>query len=239
MRKIIITAVPIALAIMLSGCGQNNSSSETQDTSSVSAADSKAKPVSNRFLDPLILVNNENPVPDNWENDVPLVMTNNSQGEGIAVEKKAYQAYLELKYALESDGVYIDISSAYRSFNELNNAIITLAQQYGDDYAKQTIGQPGFSEDQTGLAINLYLNIGGVDITDTEALANETDTWAKVHEKLPEYGFILRYPEGKEEVTGHSYQPWHIRYVGSPETAQDITDKGIALEEYDDAVKTN
>ena len=59
-----------------------------------------------------------------------------------------------------------------------------------------------------------------------------TDVWAKIHAKLAEFGFILRYLEGKEAITGYGYEPWHIRYVGSSEIAKEITDKGITLEEY-------
>ncbi|MNN52919.1 D-alanyl-D-alanine carboxypeptidase [compost metagenome] len=58
--------------------------------------------------------------------------------------------------------------------------------------------------------------------------------WLKAHAQ--EYGFIIRYPEGKESITGYKYEPWHIRYVGK-EIAQDVTSKGITLEEYYDAVQ--
>ena len=63
-------------------------------------------------------------------------------------------------------------------------------------------------------------------------LIEYTDIWARIHELLPEYGFILRYLEGKESITGYGYEPWHIRYVGSPETAKDIAGQGLTLEEY-------
>lgn len=57
------------------------------------------------------------------------------------------------------------------------------------------------------------------------------ELWEKVHRRLPEFGFILRYPKGKEEITGYGYEPWHIRYVGK-ELARKVYDSGLCLEEY-------
>ena len=79
------------------------------------------------------------------------------------------------------------------------------------------VAVPGYSEHHTGLALDLYLE--------------SMDVWAKIHAKLPEFGFILRYPEGKEDITGYAYEPWHVRYVGM-DTAEEITSRGITLEEY-------
>ncbi|MBQ1805909.1 MAG: M15 family metallopeptidase, partial [Oscillospiraceae bacterium] len=89
--------------------------------------------------------------------------------------------------------------------------------KYGTDYVKAYVAVPGYSEHHTGLAIDLYLE--------------SPDVWAKIHAKLADCGFILRYPQGKEAVTGYAYEPWHIRYVGV-ETAREITARGLALEEY-------
>ena len=59
----------------------------------------------------------------------------------------------------------------------------------------------------------------------------ETELFAKVHERLADYGFILRYPEGKEDITGYAYEPWHIRYVGK-EAAKEMYEQNLTLEEY-------
>ena len=63
-------------------------------------------------------------------------------------------------------------------------------------------------------------------------MVKEKKIWSKVHAKLADYGFILRFPEGKDNITGYSYEPWHFRYVGSPEIAKEITSKGLTFEEY-------
>jgi LAS superfamily LD-carboxypeptidase LdcB len=62
-------------------------------------------------------------------------------------------------------------------------------------------------------------------------MSAENEVFARVHKKLAEHGFILRYPEGKEEITGYGYEPWHFRYVGV-EVAKAISESGLTLEEY-------
>ena len=79
-------------------------------------------------------------------------------------------------------------------------------------------------------AYEAYLQLK--DALENEDLVQYPEIWAKIHEKLPEYGFILRYPQDKDDATGYSYEPWHIRYIGSPEIAKEITEKGVTLEEY-------
>ena len=72
----------------------------------------------------------------------------------------------------------------------------------------------------------------GVVIDDNDDMIAEKEIFAKVHERLADFGFILRYPEGKEDITGYAYEPWHLRYVGSAEIAKEITERGLTLEEY-------
>ena len=60
----------------------------------------------------------------------------------------------------------------------------------------------------------------------------EKEIWSKVHKKLADYGFILRYLDGKDDITGYAYEPWHLRYVGSVDIAKEIMEKGLTFEEY-------
>jgi D-alanyl-D-alanine carboxypeptidase len=82
--------------------------------------------------------------------------------------------------------------------------------------------RPGHSEHQSGLCI---------DVNSTDFSFGSTAEAAWLEEHCAEYGFIIRFPEGKEDITGYEYEPWHIRYVGV-ETAQEITAQGLCLEEY-------
>ena len=183
-------------------------------------------------IDYLVLVNKENKLPEDWEGKLETVHITNSLGDDVEVEKKAYDAYLGLKGALEKDGVKVDLDSARRSVAAQQDIVVRFTEKYGEDYVKRYVAVPGYSEHHTGLALDLYLNIDGKDVYLNEDMVEYPEVWAKIHEKLADYGFILRYLEGKEAVTGYNYEPWHIRYVGSADIAKKITEKGQTLEEY-------
>ena len=78
-------------------------------------------------------------------------------------------------------------------------------------------------DDTVNFGKEVYLN---------EDMIEYPEIWAKIHAKLADHGFILRYLEGKEAITGYGYEPWHIRYVGSADVAKEITNNGLTLEEY-------
>ena len=221
---LVLTSVLLA-ALVLTGCSRPD-------------ADGKASTASgpDSVIDYLVLVNKENPLPDGWEEALDITKFTNSVGDEVQVESTAYQAYLKLKAdvekELEKDNVTLELDSAYRSVAAQQKIVDDFTVKYGEEYVKQYVAVPGFSEHHTGLALDLYFRIGDRDIYENEDLVQYPDIWAAIHEKLADYGFILRYPEGKEDVTGYSYEPWHIRYVDDPDIAKEITDEGITLEEY-------
>lgn len=171
-------------------------------------------------IDYLVLVNPHTALPEAWEDAVEIVYMTNRHGEEIGVERTAYTAYCRLRDALAEDGVHLDINSAYRSVAAQQALSDSYLKKYGRDYVNAYVAVPGYSEHHTGLALDLYLE--------------SVDVWAKIHARLAEFGFILRYPEGKEAITGYAYEPWHVRYVGT-EAAREIASRGITLEEYLDA----
>lgn len=183
-------------------------------------------------IDYLALVNKEYPLPEGWEDALDVVNTSNSLGDEIEVERAAYYAYLELKNDLAKDGVYVDLDSARRSIAAQQDIVVRFTEKYGEDYVKRYVAVPGYSEHHTGLALDLYLNINGKDVYLNEDMVQYPEIWAIIHAKLADHGFILRYLEGKEAITGYSYEPWHIRYVGDTSIAKEIMDKSITLEEY-------
>ena len=185
-----------------------------------------------KTLDYLVLVNKENKLPDDWEKTVEIVTVKNSFGDEVEVDKAAADAYQKLKDALEKDDVKIDLDSSRRTVEEQQKIWDDFMEKYGEVYTKRTVAVPGYSEHHTGLALDLYLNIDGEDVYYNEDMVQYPEVWAKIHARLAEFGFILRYLEGKEAITGYGYEPWHIRYVGSDKIAKEITDKGITLEEY-------
>ena len=183
-------------------------------------------------IDYLVLVNKQSPLPEDWEENVKIVHMTNSLGDDVEVEDKAYRAYLELAMALAEENVFVNLDSAYRSVAEQQRIVDEFTEKYGEDYVKQYVAVPGYSEHHTGLALDLYLNIDGKDVYMNEDMVQYPEIWAKIHAKLPEFGFILRYLEGKEDITGYSYEPWHIRYIDDVEIAKEITENGLTFEEY-------
>ena len=242
MKKITAAVLAAALCVSLAGCGTKaKEETASADTSAASAVQTKdTAPASEASgIDYMALVNKLNPLPEDWEEKVETVHMTNSIGDDVEVEKKAYDAYLELKAELEKEGVYVDLDSARRSVADQQRIMDEFTEEYGADYAAKTVAKPGFSEHHTGLALDLYLIVDGEDIVENEDMIRYTDIWDTIHEKLADHGFILRYLKDKEDITGYGYEPWHIRYLDNAETAKEITSKGITLEEYLGAAKTS
>ncbi len=190
-------------------------------------------------IDYLALVNKLYPLPEGWEEALETVTTANSVGDEVEVEARAYSAYLLLKADLEeNDGIYLELDSARRSVAAQQDIMDRFTEKYGADYAAKTVATPGYSEHHTGLALDLYFKVKNDDGTFTDVYYNEDMTkpeyeglWAKVHAKLADYGFILRYLPDKEYITGYGYEPWHIRYLDDADIAKAIMlQPGMTLE---------
>lgn len=131
-------------------------------------------------------------------------------------------AFTAMQKDARSKGLSIYISSGFRSYESQKNIYNRYVRQDGQRLADTYSARPGHSEHQTGLAIDLN--------TITQAFARTAEgKWVAAH--CHEYGFIIRYPQGKEQITGYSYEPWHLRYVGI-EKATAIYESGLCLEEY-------
>lgn len=173
-----------------------------------------------------LLVNSSNVIPDGY---APTELTELSNGQ--SVDKRIYPSLQSMFDDARAQGVYPVVSSGYRTAKQQQSEMDDKIQEYIDDgksedearaLAATYVAQVGYSEHEAGLAIDIV------------AKANKSDddtVWAWMKEHCAEYGFILRYPDGKEGVTGMSYEPWHFRYVGV-EAAQKIMGAGITLEEY-------
>lgn len=183
--------------------------------------------------DYMILVNEENPIPDGFESTIELIDVENAVGEKYQIEKKTYQAFLHLrKDLLENDGIQAELISVYRTVDQQKVTFNYYVDNFGLKYAKTYAAFPGCSEHHTGFAIDVSLLLDGKLPRGVEGLLAIEELFRIVQRKLPEYGFILRYPKGKEAVTKIGYEPWHFRYIDSPEIAKEITDRGICFEEY-------
>lgn len=179
----------------------------------------------------LILVNKTHPIPDDYE--VPLAtITGNMQ-----CDKRVLGPLLDMLNAANSQGIGLYVTSPYRS-GYLQNVLFTrrikvLMNDYGYSYmdAYKSVSRkvivPGTSEHQLGMCFDIVT--GYHSTLDYEFGDTPAGIWLRKH--CAEYGFILRYPRGKESITGIEYEPWHFRYVGV-EAAQYIMEHGLTLEEF-------
>lgn len=141
------------------------------------------------------------------------------------LDARAYEDYLRLHECAKKDGFVLVVDSAYRSYEYQETILQNYIKSKGEEYAFKFVAPPGASEHQTGLAIDFSAFHNGVF---DENLTEEEIEWLKKH--AYQFGFILRYPEGKEDITGYSYEPWHYRYVG--ELSFLLHEYDITLEEY-------
>ena len=179
----------------------------------------------------LILVNNNVPLPEGYEVETQVADDNT----GKELQTEAAEAYRRMDEAAAAEGVDLMLCSGYRSVDYQTQLFEAEKQEYLDkghsdqeayDLAKTVVAVPGCSEHNSGLAADIvtpsHQNLDS-DFENTDAFR-----WLSQH--AAEYGFILRYPQDKQAITGIIYEPWHYRYVG-PENAAAILEAGLCLEE--------
>lgn len=173
----------------------------------------------------LILVNKyyyleEDYVPANLED-----LSNQYALNNMKMVKEAKDAFEEMSKEAKKNGLKIIAMSTYRDYAYQTNLYNNYVKKDGKEAADTYSGRPGFSEHQTGYAVDVYND----DKSYTDFHLTEEFKW--MQENAKNYGFILRFPQGKENETGYQYESWHYRYVGL-EAATYITEKNITLEEY-------
>ena len=183
--------------------------------------------------DYMVLVNGENRLPENFEDTIELVMAENMEGVRYPIEKKTYEAFLRLRQdMLENEGMQIELVSVYRTVATQQEIWESDERKHGLEYTKKYVAVPGHSEHHTGFAIDVSIVVDGKLVHGVPNLLKIDPLFQPVQAKLPKYGFILRYPKDKEAITKIGYEPWHFRYIDSPEIAREITDRGICFEEF-------
>lgn len=199
-----------------------------------STSDKQTNVLANPY-DQLALVNKQNALPSDYDPhdlvvpDVRFPFTEDLPKKQM--RKVAADALENLFQAADEAGLDIVAQSGYRSYGRQEAIFASNANQHGEEAANRFSAQPGESEHQTGLTMDITTPSINNELT-TEFGDTDEGKWIKEH--AADYGFIIRYPEGKEEITEYQYEPWHLRYVGE-KSAQEIMSKGITLEEYLDA----
>ena len=187
----------------------------------------------------LTLVNKTHQLPENWEELFQIDTVKNSLGEEVRIEHETYKHYQALRDELLEEGIQIELDSAYRSVDEQQELWDYFTKEYGEAYTKTYVAVPGYSEHHTGFAVDIFLIKDGEEIRENDDMIADREDFAKIHALLAKHGFILHYLENRDDVTGYSYEPWHLKYVGSPEISQNIVDSGLTLEEYLEKDKLN
>ncbi|MEY9095684.1 D-alanyl-D-alanine carboxypeptidase family protein [Paenibacillus sp. RC84] len=183
-----------------------------------------------------VLVNKQFKLPDTYKpSDLVYPDVNFVFAEKIEkrmMRKEAAGALENMFAAAKKDGTPLAGVSAYRSHSTQTTLFNRYVQKDGEAAAKKYSAVPGHSEHETGLAIDVAGSTGKCAAEDCFGGTPEAK-WLEDH--AHEYGFIIRYPKGKESVTGYQYEPWHLRYVGT-QMAKDIKTKNTTMEEYLNAV---
>ena len=176
----------------------------------------------------LILVNKDNNLED--ESIFEKVDSNSAYAENRPLEIKTLEAFKKLQEYIKSQGYIIEVQSGYRSISYQQKVWNDCVNLKGLEHTKKYVAKPGYSEHHTGLAVDFVIYENDKYITEHDMKMHPAIKI--IHDNAYKFGFILRYPEGKENITGYNYEPWHLRYIDDVDIAKYIKDNNLCLEEY-------
>lgn len=166
------------------------------------------------YIKGVLIVNKKYPLPKNY-----------NPGEN----KEARESFNRMVNDAKKEGYLLTTYSSFRSYDLQKKLYDQYVKKHGINKADRFSARPGYSEHQTGLAFDIG-EVGRKNLWLTEQFGeSEAGKW--LAENAHKYGFILRYPKGKEHITGYMYESWHFRYVGV-KIATEIKQSGLTLEEY-------
>ncbi len=178
--------------------------------------------VLHNYLDITTLVNKYNKLPDNYEIDDLVTLDNEYSKKSEKVRKVIYNDLKKMFDDAKKDNVNLDVISGFRTNEKQNTLFNNSIKKNGLNHALIYSAKPGYSEHQLGLAI---------DINSVNESFKNTNEYKWLKNNSYKYGFIERYPEGKENITGFGYEPWHYRYLGVNIASKMFTEN-ITYEEY-------
>ena len=198
---------------------QNNTSNMSKNNykndGNLSASKEYIEGVQPLYIDGIVVVNKKYGLPQDYRATEEL-------------EKDAIDAAKRMMKSAEEDGIVIKIRSGYRSYNIQSTLYNNYVRRDGKEAADKYSAVPGYSEHQTGLAF---------DFTTSDTITSIGDWFTDtiqakwLYENAYKYGFIIRYPEGKEDITGYQYESWHYRYIGEEHSIH-FAMNNLTLEEY-------
>ena len=235
---ILFVLIGIAIGMIRDYQGENPADSVIPETESFieeSESESETETVADREDPLLILINRDHPIQEGMTYELVRIE------ENYFIDERAYYDLMSMLSDAEKAGQAVVVCSAWRSHNlqtELYENKIDEYLSYGysqkesEELAAFWVALPGTSEHEIGLAVDIVAE--SYQHLDHEQANTKEQQWLMEH--CHEYGFILRYPEDKQDITLIGYEPWHYRYVGK-EAAKDIKASGLCLEEYLNAVE--
>lgn len=180
-----------------------------------------------------VLVNKENKLPSDYvppdlvEVNIPFTFT--EKADKRCMRQEAAKQLGELFTAAQKENVILYGVSGYRSYQTQRDLFASFTQRYGsEEEANQISARPGESEHQTGLAMDVTSQSVHFSL---DQQFGDTEEYIWLEKNAHDYGFIIRYPKGKEHITEYTYEPWHLRYVGE-ELAAKLYEQKITYEEY-------
>ena len=219
MKRTIMIFLAVSLLLLISGCdkGSDKKPSASSDVSSSSVEQPAVKAMAKAhstevvdgvtYIDGILIVNKTYSLPKSYN---------------YGLTDETLKAFNKMRNAAAKDNISLEIASGFRSYEEQETLYKEYSAENGQKEADTYSARAGYSEHQSGMAID----VNGADFS---MVGQKDMKWLEKH--CSEYGFIIRFPKGKESITGYSYEPWHIRYVGK-KTAKEMKKQGLCLEEY-------
>lgn len=176
-------------------------------------------------FDDYVLVNKHRQLSSDYvPDDLVTIDEEHVKADGdVEIERNVAKAFYDMEEAASKDGMELMVSSGYRSYEDQEEITNTYLELYGQNYVDNYVAKPGFSEHQTAMSLDIASK-------SVDTFVN-SDEYVWMMDNAYKYGFILRYPRSKEDITGYKCEAWHYRYVGK-KIAKYIHDNNITYDEY-------
>ena len=172
-----------------------------------------------------ILVNKYYSLPENYAPDDITEMSNQYAYPNNSIRTEVYEAFKEMSKKAKESNITLIVNSSYRPYEDQKEIYDDYADNNGKEYADKYAARPSFSEHQTGLALDIFTPGAGMKNFEN------TDAFKWLADNSYKYGFILRYPKDKEDITKYAYESWHYRYLGK-DLATKVYKSGLTFDEY-------
>lgn len=177
-----------------------------------------------------VIVNKLRPLPADYEPTDLVELPSQFGTSAPMLRKEAAEATQAMFEAAHQDGINLTVISAYRSYDYQTQLYDNYVRRYGTTNTDEMSARPGFSEHQTGLALDVDTPGGQHTLKQS---FGDTPAGQWLVERAHEFGFVIRYPEDEDEYTGFSYEPWHLRYFGEQYAQHIVEHSGVAEREFE------